>query len=71
MSPLLTVEPLARHRRLLPIIQQWFVSEWPAWYGAGGPGNIVQDLEAFAASEAELPVGFVVFSDGNPSARGR
>ena len=66
MSGALTVEPLARHRRLLPLIEGWFLGEWPAWYGPTGPGNAAQDLEAFAASEAVLPVGFVAFSHGIP-----
>lgn len=64
------VEPLARHRRLLPVLEAWFVSEWPAWYGAGGEGNIGQDLKAFSASEVSLPVGFVAFSDGVPVGAG-
>ena len=70
MSGTLIVEPLARHRSLLPVLNGWFVSEWPAWYGAGGQGNIGQDLNAFSASEVSLPVGFVAFSDGTPVGAG-
>jgi len=70
MSVVLTVEPLARHRYLLPLVEQWFVGEWPAWYGAGGAGNVLEDLEAFAASEVQLPVGFVAFSEGHPVGAG-
>ena len=66
MSGAFTVEPLARHRRLLPLIEGWFVGEWPAWYGPTGPGNAAQDREAFAASEAVLPVGLVALSRGIP-----
>lgn len=65
MSSALNVELLARHRQLLPLVEQWFVTEWPSWYGTGGPGKVREDLEAFAASEVNLPIGFVAFSEGN------
>ena len=70
MSSALIVEPLARHRSLLPVLEGWFVSEWPAWYGLGGQGDIGQDLRAFSASEVNLPVGFVAFSEGTPVGAG-
>lgn len=54
-------EPLARHRHLLPQVAQWFVAEWPAWYGPGGAGDAPADVAAFAASEHALPVGIVAF----------
>ncbi|RVU43059.1 GNAT family N-acetyltransferase [Rubrivivax rivuli] len=66
MSPALTVEPLARHRALVPLLAEWFASEWPAWYGSAGQGNIDQDLRAFATSETTLPIGFVAFLAGKP-----
>lgn len=64
------VEPLARHRALIPTVAQWFVAEWPAWYGPGGPGHVLEDLQAFAASEHALPVGMLVFQDGKPVGAG-
>jgi len=66
----LTVEPLAKHRDLLPLIQAWFVAEWPSWYGPAGQGNVAADLEEFAASEHCLPVGMVVFEGGVPVGAG-
>ena len=66
----LTAEPLAEHRHLLPLVEHWFVTEWPNWYGPAGQGNIAADLEAFAASEHQLPVGMVVFESGIPIAAG-
>lgn len=58
-----TTEPLARHRHLLPQVAQWFVAEWPGWYGAGGPGDVQADVAAFAASEHLLPVGIVALDE--------
>jgi GNAT superfamily N-acetyltransferase len=66
----LTVEPLARHPGLIPLLAEWFVAEWPAWYAHGGQGNIDKDLRAFAASETALPMGFVGFLEGEPVAAG-
>ena len=57
----LRVEPLARHREAIPLVAQWFIDEWPTWYGPDGPGNVAADLEAFAASEQSLPVGLLLF----------
>ena len=62
----LTVGPLVRHPQYLPLVAEWFVSEWPSWYGPRGPGNVSEDLAAFAASETVLPVGFLVFEDQVP-----
>ena len=66
----LVVEPLARHPELVPLLAEWFVTEWPGWYGVGGQGNVTRDLQNFAASEVDLPVGFVVFSNGAPAGAG-
>ena len=66
----LRVEPLARHRETLSLVEQWFIEEWPGWYGPGGPGNAAADLEAFAASEQTLPVGFLLFQDKVPIGAG-
>jgi len=62
----LLVEPLARHPELVPLLAEWFVSEWPGWYGLGGQGNVTKDLQDFASSESSLPIGFVVFNNGVP-----
>jgi GNAT superfamily N-acetyltransferase len=60
------IEPLTRHRPLLTLIAKWLVSEWPAWYGPGGTGDVDNDLRAFAASEDVLPIGMVAFEDDVP-----
>ncbi|MBX3604620.1 MAG: hypothetical protein KF788_05090 [Piscinibacter sp.] len=48
----------------------WFMAEWPAWYGAGGAGDVHADLAAFSASESALPVGMLAFIDGQPLGTG-
>jgi GNAT superfamily N-acetyltransferase len=45
------------------MLRQWFEAEWPAHYGAGGPGDAAQDLQAFA-NRGSLPVGVVALRDG-------
>ena len=70
MPSALTVRPLAQHPELLPLLAEWFVSEWPNWYGPGGRGNVKEDLAAFAASEATLPIGMVVFEGQVPIGAG-
>ena len=69
MAPL-RVEPLARHRGLIPLVARWFIAEWPAWYGPEGPGDVAEDLEAFAASERLLPIGYLVFQGELPVGAG-
>ncbi len=49
---------------------EWFVSEWPNWYGPSCPGRVTEDLAAFAASEIQLPVGMVVFEGRVPVGAG-
>ncbi|MCF8167501.1 MAG: GNAT family N-acetyltransferase [Rhodoferax sp.] len=66
LPPSLTTAPLSRHRALVPVVAQWFVAEWPAWYGVGGPGNIADDLNQFAQSEHQLPLGLVAFENEVP-----
>lgn len=66
MTPSLTVEPLAHRRELIGTVAEWFASEWPAWYGPDGQGDLAADLESFARADAALPVGLVVFERGKP-----
>jgi GNAT superfamily N-acetyltransferase len=54
------IEHLANHPQLLPLLKVWFESEWPAYYGANGPGDAERDLRAYANGSA-LPVGLVAF----------
>lgn len=70
MSFPVAVEPLAKHRHLLPLVAQWFIAEWPDWYGPSGPADVFKDLNTFAASEQTLPIGLLVFELGVPIGAG-
>ena len=63
---MVTVEPLFRIPSLKPTVRRWLLSEWPEWYGQGGPGDLSADIEAFSQSETALPVGFVALRDNEP-----
>lgn len=56
---------LVDHPEALPTLERLFRSEWPAYYGAAGPGNAQQDLVAYA-NRKQLPVGMVAFLGAEP-----
>lgn len=57
--------PLAHRRDAIARVQLWFESEWPDWYGAGGPGDAQRDLRAYAQADA-LPFGLLALRDDDP-----
>ncbi|MBZ8141004.1 GNAT family N-acetyltransferase [Rubrivivax gelatinosus] len=63
--PAAQVVPLAERPDLIPLIRGWFEAEWPAWYGPGGPGQALHDLQACAQHDA-LPLGLVARLDNHP-----
>lgn len=63
---MLSAQPLSKLPSLKPLVSSWLLSEWPGWYGQGGAGDLGSDVNAFAASEIRLPVGFVVFLGEEP-----
>ena len=63
MTAEVVVERLCGRTDALPVLAAWFKSEWPDWYGPGGPGNAEQDLLAYA-HHGSLPVGVVAFHRG-------
>ena len=63
---MLSAKPLPRVPRLKPVVSAWLLSEWPSWYAENGAGDLLGDVDAFATSELELPVGLVVFDDDEP-----
>jgi GNAT superfamily N-acetyltransferase len=54
----ISIEPLASHPAAIPILCQWFETQWPTYHGAGGKGSALQDLQAYAHLDS-LPVGVV------------
>ncbi|HEY1393227.1 MAG TPA: GNAT family N-acetyltransferase [Methylibium sp.] len=59
------IRHLAKHQEVLPVLQAWFESEWPAHYGPGGRGDARQDLLAYS-NAGSVPIGFVAFRGGVP-----
>lgn len=49
---------LADMPEAIPRLAELFLDEWEPYYGAGGPGNAVADLEACLNRE-QLPIAFV------------
>lgn len=58
MDSKLRVEHLADHPEVLPILKEWFETEWESYYGPAGQGNAQSDLLAYA-NRGELPIGVV------------
>ena len=61
----IAIKRFAEQQDLLPTIRSWFEDEWPAYYGANGPGNAEQDLLAYA-NAGSVPLGLVAFNQGSP-----
>jgi GNAT superfamily N-acetyltransferase len=59
----MTTAYLADHPEALPVLVNWFVTEWPAWYGPGGHGDAAHDLTS-CCRKHELPVGVIGLLDG-------
>ena len=60
----LSIEPLALHPQAIPLLQEWFEAEWPSYYGAGGRGSALHDLQSYA-NQGRLPVGVVALRGGS------
>ncbi|MGH9794559.1 MAG: GNAT family N-acetyltransferase [Candidatus Acidiferrales bacterium] len=54
---------LADHPEAVPVLKEWFETEWADYYGPTGPGDAEQDLIAYSSRE-KLPVGLVAFCEG-------
>ncbi len=61
MTP--TVVSVVVRQDALPRIEQWYLDEWPGWYGPSGPGDARQDLTACLADPASLPSCLVALDD--------
>ncbi|CTQ55268.1 Acetyltransferase (GNAT) family protein [Roseibium album] len=44
-------------------IQKWYLHEWPAWYGPGGPGDAQSDLVNCVSTPGKLPKCLVAIDD--------
>lgn len=61
---MLKIETLTQHPEALPQLIRWFETEWPEYYGPGGPGDARKDLESFSRCD-RLPIGILAFEDGD------
>jgi len=57
------IAPPAAHPECILTLARWFEDAWPAWYGPGGPGNAVHDLEA-RCRHSGLPFALVAHCGG-------
>ncbi len=53
---------LAEESSVLPGLAEWFVAEWPSYYGKAGPGNALSDL-ADSMNHDRLPLALVAMGD--------
>jgi GNAT superfamily N-acetyltransferase len=61
MEEAISIQALAEHPEVLPMLQEWFEAEWPDHYGEAGPGDALLDLESYARGDV-LPSGVVAFT---------
>ena len=52
------IELLNDHSESIPMLADWYVSEWEPYYGVHGPGDAQSDLES-RSNRDEIPIGFV------------
>jgi GNAT superfamily N-acetyltransferase len=58
----LRISYLADHPEAVPVLKEWFQTEWADYYGPTGPGDAERDLIAYSSRE-KLPVGLVAFCE--------
>lgn len=63
MPDRIEIAPLAAHPEWILTLAGWFEDSWPSWYGPGGPGNAVHDLEA-RCRHSGLPFALVAHCGG-------
>lgn len=59
----MNIELLADHSESIPMLANWYVSEWEPHYGVNGTGDARADLES-RRNRDEIPIGFVAIEDG-------
>lgn len=59
----MNIELLADHSESIPMLADWYISEWEPYYGVNGPGNAQADLES-RRNRDEIPIGFVAAEAG-------
>ena len=57
------IEHLCDHREVIAELAEWYIAEWPPYYGDTGPDDARADLEARCNRDV-LPVGLVAMKAG-------
>lgn len=63
MRKRISIEPLALRPEAIPVLREWFEAEWPEYYGRGGKGSALRDLQGYA-NRGSLPLGIVALESG-------
>lgn len=58
----MNIELLADYPESIPMLADWYISEWEPYYGVNGPGDARADLES-RRNRNEIPIGFVAIED--------
>ena len=58
------VRDLAEVPDLLPVLVEWYQTEWEPYYGPSGPGDAARDLAAAADGTDRLPICLVALDAG-------
>ncbi len=59
----MNIELLAEHPESIPVLVDWYMSEWEPYYGPNGPGDAHADLRS-RCNRDEIPIGLVAVEDG-------
>jgi GNAT superfamily N-acetyltransferase len=59
----MNIRPLSEHPEFVDELACCFEREWPAWYGADGKANALDELRSFANPARTLPLGIVAISE--------
>lgn len=61
------IDYLSDHPALIPVLADWYITEWEPYYGKDGPGNAEADLRG-RCNRDQLPLGLVVVAGKFPTA---
>ena len=56
----IVIKPLIEHQEAIPALVNWFVTQWPEYYGVDGKRNAQKDIENYANNDT-LPLGLVAY----------
>ena len=60
----INIELLADHPDAIPLLCECFERQWRPYYGPGGPGNALRDLQS-ACRRDNLPIGMIAVDHDN------